>query len=59
VDPEKRKAIYVQLQQQMAEDVPVVPIGFQMVIVAMQPQVKGYAAGISNEFWLYPLYFEE
>jgi peptide/nickel transport system substrate-binding protein len=59
MDPEKRKAIYAEIQKKMAEDEPVVPIGFQMVIAAMQPYVKGYTPGLSNEFWLYPMYFEE
>lgn len=57
VDDATRKATYAEIQRKMAEDVPVVPIGYQMIVAVMQPYVQGYRAGVTNEYWLHTLYF--
>jgi peptide/nickel transport system substrate-binding protein len=51
----ERAEIYAEIQRQIAEDVPVVPIAAQNVVAVMWNYVEGYQAGLNNEFWLYTM----
>ncbi|MBI4277887.1 MAG: ABC transporter substrate-binding protein, partial [Armatimonadetes bacterium] len=59
VDEKKRRALVMQIQRQIAEDVPGVPIYYAFSMVVMQPRVRGHVVGILNDFDLYPMYIEE
>jgi peptide/nickel transport system substrate-binding protein len=55
IDPEKRQQLSVQVQKQIAEDVPGMVIYYPFDIAIMKPEVKNYTVGNVNELDLYPV----
>jgi peptide/nickel transport system substrate-binding protein len=53
MSPEKRKAIYSQLQKTVIEDSPTVPLFYLKVLVARKPYVKGHPVDLLNGFSAY------
>ncbi|MGQ0571590.1 MAG: ABC transporter substrate-binding protein [Armatimonadota bacterium] len=52
-----RRRIYVQIQRQIAEDVPVIPVINTTQVIAHRDQLKGYIPGLNFETIFYPLYW--
>ncbi|MBI4528530.1 MAG: ABC transporter substrate-binding protein [Deltaproteobacteria bacterium] len=59
MSPDKRKAMYVQLQKKLVEDSPTVPLFYLKVLVARKPYVKGHPVDLLNGFWGYSTYVEK
>ncbi len=59
MSPEKRKAIYVQLQKKVVDDSPTIPLFYLKVLVARKPYVKGHPVDLLNGFWGYSTYIEK
>jgi peptide/nickel transport system substrate-binding protein len=58
-DEEKRAALYKEIQQQIAEDSPSIPIYYPNNMSILKPGVKGYAPGVLNEMWLHVIDIEK
>lgn len=51
--PEDQKgAIYTQIQQKVAEDVPLLPLFYLKVLILQRPGVENFPVGIQNDVWL-------
>jgi peptide/nickel transport system substrate-binding protein len=59
MSPEKRKAMYVQLQKKVMEDCPTIPLFHLKVVVARKPYVKGHPVDFLNGFSGYSTYIEK
>jgi peptide/nickel transport system substrate-binding protein len=59
MSPQKRKAIYVQLQKSIVEDSPTVPLFYLKVLVARKPYVKGHPVDLLNGFSAYSTSIEK
>ncbi len=59
MSPDKRKAMYVQLQKKVMEDCPMIPLFNLKVVVASKPYVKGHPVDLLNGFCGYSTYIEK
>jgi peptide/nickel transport system substrate-binding protein len=59
MSPEKRKAIYAELQKSVVEDSPTVPLFYLKVLVARKPYVKGHPVDLLNGFSAYSTYVDK
>ncbi len=59
MSPDKRKAICIQIQKKVMEDVPTVPLFNLKVAVARKPYVKGHPIDLLNGFDGYSTYIEK
>jgi len=59
MDTEKRRQIYVEIQQLMTDQVPTIPISQGMAILAYQQWVEGHIPGKVGDNWLYETYIKD
>jgi len=57
-DLDARRAIYEEIQQRIAEDVPVIPLFYPEAVLAMRNTVKGMKVDLFRFFWAYDAYID-